>query len=127
MVQHSLSRAQALLKEANIDFTRTMNKVRSRRALCTHRCACFDLCVYGQIIFDLHLEHARAEGLMPLVTNLPKRCGGGGVLLGVVSCAVPCRAVTCIGVPVLVGIVVLLVALVVLVVVVLVVVDIDVV
>ena len=50
-VQHCANRAHALLKEANIDFTRTMNK----------------------IVFDLHLQHASAEGLMPLVSALPKR------------------------------------------------------
>ena len=49
-VQHSANRAHVLLKEANIDFTRTMNK----------------------IVFDLHLTHASGEGLMPLVTSLPK-------------------------------------------------------
>jgi hypothetical protein len=51
VLQHSANRAHALLKEANIDFTRTMNK----------------------IVFDLHLQHAAAEGLMPLVSALPKR------------------------------------------------------
>ena len=59
------------MKEANIDFTRTMNK----------------------IVFDLHLQHASAEGLMPLVSALPRRCVRACMRVCVCLRACSCRRV----------------------------------
>jgi hypothetical protein len=56
-----------MLKEVNMDFTRTMNK----------------------IIFDLHLEYAGGEGLMSTVSKPLKRCVVFFVASSCVVCFLP--------------------------------------